>query len=85
MALGKEASLEGWARAACDWDPPSQVCDWWPRTGGEGDRQPRMHCFLASHQDLRLVPLEFREEDRGMAEVKVFIIKVLRRLLDVLE
>ena len=30
-----------------------------------------MHCFLASHQDLMLVPLEFREEDRGMVEVKV--------------
>jgi hypothetical protein len=40
-----------------------------------------MHCFLASHQDLMLVPLEFREEDRGMVEVKVFIIRVLRRLL----
>lgn len=37
-----------------------------------------MHCFLASHQNLMLVPLEFREEE-GMAEVKAFIIRVLKR------
>lgn len=50
-----------------------------PGLAGEGEH-PRMHCFLASYQNLMLVLLELREEEEGMAEVKVFICRVLRRL-----